>query len=326
MKGIQSGEPGDLVDNCTGEHRNSAASGEYYSFAPDNAVGTAIAYNSDGNMRVFASDMDWSLIAYRDKSPSAPSGWAAWNALDSGYTSTGRRMAAVNLQDNRQQVWVVKPNGDLQTKWQNTNGTWTAWITQSTAVTVKDVSASGGNGVTSHLFILGTDNVVYESHKIGDANSQWSSWISLGTLTAANALSAVFFSSVHQVFAVTNTAAWTAWDGGGGFNQLQSFGGSGFSSVGAGTVQDGRVSVFAFGGGSLQMRIRAADGSSWSSWSTANLPASNPPNVTSLISLSARPMTGGPERVIGVGSNGNIYTITETSAGVFSGPWTRFYL
>jgi len=322
LRGVQSGHG---FSDCVGQNGNNAANGEYFSFAPDNAVGTAIAYNADGRMRVFSSDMDWTLIAYRDKTTTDPSSaWTAWRAFDSGFTSSGRRMAAVNLEDNRQEVWVVKPSGELVTRWDNGGGAWSSWVSHGTPTTVKDVVATGGNGVRSHLFVLGTNNVVYVAYKTGASNSLWSSWASLGTVSGANALSAVYFSSVHQVFVVSNAGSWTAWGSQSGFTPLQSFGGSGFSSVGAGTLQDGRVSVFAFGSGSLQMRIRAANGSSWSSWSTAGLPLL-PANVTSFGSLSARVITGGPEQVVAVGNNGNIYTTWESSAGAFV-PWVRFYL
>src|SRR5262245_51952135 len=49
----------------------------------------------------------------------------------------------------------------------------------STEVAVTDVVATGGNGVKADVFMLGTNNVVSVTYKLGNASSYWSSWTAL---------------------------------------------------------------------------------------------------------------------------------------------------
>jgi V8-like Glu-specific endopeptidase len=314
--------------NCSGQTGNTASNGKYFYLAPDNTGGVALAYTGNGRMAVYASDLDWDLIAHRVKVTTDPgSNWLAWDALDAAFTPRGKRMAAVNIADNRQQVWAVTLGGQLQTKWQfAVDGSWSSWNVMSTPTDVKDVSASGGNGITTHVFTLGTDNVVRVASKLGDASSNWSSWTSLGTASGATALSAVAFSGLHQVFVVSPSGAQTTWGNGTSFGQLLSFDtvSGGFVSVAAGVLQDGRVNVVASSAsGVLDSRTRALDGSSWTPWTA--MPQANPARASGFTAMTTGRSTDGREQVVAVGTDGNIYTIWEVSGGSFSGSWVRFY-
>jgi hypothetical protein len=325
---VQSGHG---VENggCLGTNSNSAASGRGFSFAPDNAGGLATAHTSNGRMDVYATDKDWTLVGFREKTntdPSAP--WSAWDALDSRFSTGGRKMAATNLANNSQQVWVADAGLALKTKWQTClDGCWTGWVTQSTPVGVVDVAAAGDVNVITHLFMLGTDGSVRVSHKVGDSSSNWSAWQTLGTVSDATALSAVNFGGIFQVFvSSTSSGSLTAWGSGDSFTGLVPFGTStgGFRAIASGLLQDGRVSVFAIdGAGTFMDRIRAADGSSWTEWTA--LPQSNPVNTTGFVSLATGRLTDGREQILGVASNGEIYSIWQVGSASFSAAWLRFY-
>ncbi len=323
LVGIQSGHGS---GTCAGDDGNSGASGTWYSYAPDNAVGLATALTGNGRLRVFATDQDWSLVGYREKKTTDSSGpWTPWGPNDSAF-SGGRKMAAVNLADGRQQLFVVTSTGQVKTRWQSSvDGSFGSWSTMSMPTTVADIATTGGKNVPTHLFILGTDGSVRYTYKAGNASSNWSSWATIGTLTGAKSLSANTFGGVHQIYVVSSAGARTAWGGSASFTGLNDFGTvtGGFKTVGAGVLQDGRANAFAVStSGTLYGRIRGTDGN-WSAW--AAMPQGNPLLSTGFVTLATGRLTDGREQVFGVGSDGNVYTLWETSGGSFNGTWSRFY-
>ena len=320
---IQSGHGGG--GTCTGQSGNNAANGKWYSFAPDNAGGVAMARAGDGHLIAYASDLDWTLIATRQKqSTDANASWTEWQSHSSSF-SGGHKVAAVNLTDNRQQVFVVDGSGNIQTHNQLTvDGSWSGWGPMGNPVAVKDIVATGGSGVTTHVFILGTDNSVRVAFKTGGASSAWSSWNTLGTLSGATSLSAVFFGGIHQVFVGTSAGAFSTWGSGTGFGFFSGFDnpGSGVVSIGAGLLADGRVNVMAFNGSNqLMMRIRSSAGS-WTAWTS--MPQANPLRVVNMNTVTMGRLTDGRAQVLAIGSEGNIYQMSEGSPASF-GSWSRFY-
>ena len=185
--GVQSGHAG--AASCLGDRGNNAANGRLFSFAPDNAGGLATSYLTDGRPRVWATDKDWTLVAARNKvSTDASAGWNALDGFDSGFNG-GRKIAASNLQDNREVVWVMKSDGTLVHKWQTAlgGGFISTWAAHSTPTTIKNVAVTGGQGVRTQIFVLGTNNTIYTQYKSGDSNSAWTAWQSLGTQSGARA-------------------------------------------------------------------------------------------------------------------------------------------
>jgi hypothetical protein len=179
--------------------------------------------------------------------------------------------------------------------------------------------------VTTHIFILGTDNAVRVASKTGGAGSGWTSWLSLGTISNAQALGSVYFSGVHQIFVSSPAGVHTSLGVGTSFVALTAFGTStgGFSPIGAGLLQDGRVAVLAGdGAGTLKMRIRSSDGS-WTSWTTQ--PQANPFRTTGFASFSTGRLSDARLPVFGVGTDGNIYTIWQSGTESLSSTWVRFY-
>jgi V8-like Glu-specific endopeptidase len=320
---------------CAAPNGNVAATGASFSFAPDNAAGLAIAYTSNGRMRVYATDNDWSGILYRELANVGTSNkWTAWNSLDSSV-SNARAIAAVNLSDNRQQIFWADTSGNIKTKWENTlGGTWTSTSSFSSPVTVKQVAASGGNGVTSHVFTLGTDNHVRMTYR---SSSTWSTWKDLGAINlSGNGIAAVYFSGVHQVFVTEggpSAQAWTTWgNGSSGFGTISAFGNSssgyGWGTVGAGILQDGRVNVIASDAvsGTMQ-RVRGNDGV-WSPWQATalGLPGRSSYSINSIAMGHQRPADT-VENIVAVGDDGNIFVnaqLAPTFPNSF-GVWRRFY-
>jgi hypothetical protein len=238
-------------------------------------------------------------------------------------------MAALNLQDNRQQLFVVVFDGTLRSRWQQSlDGAWSGWVTMPTPVAIKDIATVGASGAVSQIFALGTDNQIYTQWKVGDASSAWSAWCALGGVTGAQALTAVKFGSVRQIFATGTSNIVTSWTGGAlacsNWVGLQNFGNGSFGAVTAGVISDGRVHVAVVNStGGLQRTIRAADGSAWSAWESLN---TNPANSSRFVTLTTANVLDGRAQIFGVGTDGNIYTSWELSpAGAFSGPWARFY-
>jgi len=313
---------------CVGTDGNTGANGRYFSFAPDNGGGIAANYTGNGRMTVYASDKDWTLVAVRNKlTTDASSNFTEWQAHDAAFPGGARKVAATNLQDNRQQVWVVNASGQLKTRWQTSvDGPWTAWSTQSTPTNVKDVAASGVSGVQTHLFILGTDNVVRYARKTS-SGANFGAWTNLGTMPSGLAISAAYLPSTgsHHVFAVNSSGAKVAWGGGGTFNTLQSFGTStgGFRAVGSGLLQDGRLSVMAVNGANALLKKTRSAAGVWSAWTA--MPQPNPPNTSGFVVLSMGRLSDGREQVFGIASNGEIYSIYEVSANSFTANWARFY-
>jgi hypothetical protein len=244
-------------------------------------------------------------------------------------------MAALNLTDGREQLFVIGSSGALNTSWFTTGGIWRAWESMATPVTLKDIATIGGNGVTSQIFALGTNNTVYTTYKVGDSLSDWSAWCSLGTVSGARGITAVRFGSTQQVFVAASTGAWTSWGSGNAcssFNSLRTFKGTDFYTIAAGRLQDGRVHVLAVPPNStnLQQRIRSADGTSWSAWKTVGM-GSPSSDATRLIDIALIRDTDSQEHIFvttGDASNagGEIFVTWETAtAGVFKSTWRRFY-
>ena len=314
---------------CAGMNGNVGASGTYFLYAPDNTAGVAAAKTSDGRLIVYASDKDWNFLGQRSALTIAQnSAYAPWTAFDNGFASGGR-MAAVNLQDNRQQVWTITSTGVLKTRWLNPNGTWSAWTTQPNTTTVKDVAATGGNNVKTHLFILGTDNSVKVQWKTGDANSAWSAPWTIGTVANAKNLSAVYIPSAatHQMFISDGAGASTAWGSAGSFTGLQSFtaNGTGIRAIGAGLLGDGRAKVVYAGSNGIYGRTRAANGSSWSNWTWMNVVLySNETGISGFGSFTFG-QQGGKAVLLAVTSEGEVVKSVEGSPDSFSSPWVRFY-
>jgi V8-like Glu-specific endopeptidase len=323
------------LSNCAGTEGNHASNGLYFAFAPDNAAGIATANTGNGRLVTFATDMDWTLVASRAQlTTSVGSAFSPWDANDSAFNFGGRRLTALNLQDNRIELFVVTSTGSVKTRWQNTvDGSWSGWVDNPVPVAVKDIAASGGNGNTSHLFVLGTDNSVRYTYKTGDSNSAWAGWSNLGAVPGATALSAVRFPSVHEVFVASNTTSVTAWGNGGSFTSLVDFGApaGGLKAIASGVLRDGRVSVMGYGPNGTTHRTRALDGSSWTGWNTAGLPTFLPtpiPNPNAFVSLSLGRGNGGSAKLFGIGSDGEIFTLDEQATADTFGDlngWRRFY-
>lgn len=307
-------------DGLTGEPVAARAADN---FAPENAGGLAITKRADGRPMVFASDKNWSLLSYREKvSTVANADWTPWQPFDTQFFG-GRRMAITSLRDGRQQVWVVDAAGTLRTSWETAvEGEWVVWGTQRVPTKVKDVVATGGN--TTHLFILGVDDVVRVAHKTGGANSGWSSWASLGKVPNARGLSAITFESVHQVFVASAAGAYTAWGNGRTFNRVMSDGNTaGVRSLAAGQLADGRIFVIASDDDTkLRLRGRNPDGT-WTAW--MDVPLANPGRTMGFDVLAVGKLTDGRVQFFGIGTDGKVYTVWEQTSGGLGSKWSRFF-
>ncbi len=322
--GIQSGNG---TSPCAGSNGNTAANGRMFAFAPDNPGGLATSYLSNGRNRVWATDRDWTLVAERSKvTTAANSDWTPWNAFDSAF-SNARKIAASNLEDNREVVWVINSAGVLRHKWQNSvGGSWTSsWSTQSTPTTIKDVAVTGGQGNRTQLFVLGTNNILYTTYKTGGSSSVWASWVNLGTQSGATAISAVRWSGMSVVFIASASGMVHTWGNDASFATPQSLGTSsgGFVAVSSGLLDDGRIHLQAVNGNGVYMTRTRLNSSSWSGWTTFGAP--NPINTTGFVSLATGRITDGRLHLLGIASNGEIYETWEEPSGGFRNVWTRFY-
>lgn len=327
IMGVQSAHPSSA--SCTGTSGPSSVNAEQFIWAPRNAGGAAVAYTGDGRMVVYASDKDRAHVGYRHTEPAAPNSQFTWwmqQALSSPTAGTNGRMAAVNLADNRQELWFVDSSGGLQTKWQTVvDGGWSAWTAQSTVVPVKDVAVSGGFGVTTHLFVLGTDNIVRVAWKTGDSNSAWSAWNAIGgpAVTNAKALTAVHFAGVHQMFVTGSNGMFTSWGASAPFGSQIGFGdplGTGLLGTAAALKTDGAVVLYATTSNGLFSRTRATSGS-WSNW--IQMVTATPFNSGGLTTLATGRHTDGRVRLLATGTNGELYSVETTP---FIGTsWINFY-
>jgi Trypsin len=324
---VNSGHTGQTDVVWSQDNANTATSAKQFAFAPDNAGGLAVAYTANGRTEVFASDIDWSLIGTRwQTTASGTSPWTEWRALDSAFAG-GRRMAALNLQDNRQELFVITSSGDLKTKWQTSlDGAWSGWADMAKPTQLKELAAIGGSGVVSQLFAIGTNNTVYTTYKTGDAGSAWSAWCSLGTVSGATAISAVLFSGIREIFITSSTGqmqtTWATSPACGNWVGMVGMGGANSRGVSSGLLADGRVHVVAATtAGGVSHRIRNNDGS-WTGW--AALGPAVPPNTNGFNNLVSGRLLDGREEIYTVAQNGEIYTTWEVG-GVFQ-PWVRFYL
>lgn len=326
---------------CDGANGNLASDGVMFAFAPDNAGALAAARTMNGRTIVYASDLDWNLVASRQHgSATAGSSFAPWTAFDSAPPPSRGRMTAVNLANGFQQLWMVDAQA-IKTRWQLCpDGCWTAWVNHATPAPILDLASSGGPGLRTHLFALDTSGRVWVSHKTGDWASLWSAWTVLGTRPGARAIAAVAFNGTNQVFVAyrdpggDSGGVQTAWGANGTYTSLRNFsccGGAGtwWRSVAAGVMQDGRVAVFgSLGNGNLLRSDRALDGSSWS-WTSMPQPFPGQSfGVPGFEVLAAARELDGKFRLIGI-ANGEVFSRVETtptgSGNATFGPWRRFY-
>jgi V8-like Glu-specific endopeptidase len=321
--GVNSWHSGVADATWTTANANLAAGAKYFINAPKKAAGVAVGYTGNGRMNVHATDMDGSLLATRWKlGTTNDSGWTEWRDLDSSLAGL-RKIAALNVQNGRQELFVLFANGNFKTKYQTAvDGGWSEWTSMTKPAALKDVVAIGKNGLLPQIFALGTNNQVYTTWKTGGHDSPWSDWCSLGTVTDAVSLGAVLFGSTRQVFVATSTGQMkTAWSGAfacADWVAFQNFGGSGFRAAAAGTLKDGRVQAFGvLSDGSLQRRVRESNGS-WSNWEgfIGAAPTSGGP-----VSLVAGNLPDGSSQLFSVTQNGEIYSADENVP-----TWNRFYL
>lgn len=308
---------------------NTIAPSLYFANAPDNAFGITATYGSTGRMHVFATDLDWPLVADRIKTSDDPnSTWTPWSGFDSRALN-GRKIAAATLNDQRQDVFMINASGQLLERWESTlGGAWaSSWKTLPTPSPIKDIAALGG--VVTQLFVLATDGNVYASNKTAGANSPWSSWCNLGFVADAVSLSAIEFRDesgglVRQLFVASNAGVQTAWTNQytcSNWNSLRSFGNVPIKEVAAGLLQDGRVHVWGLSiFNVLQDRVRSSTG--WTSWSSVSVQSPNSLGFTDL--FSAR-ISDGREQLFGI-SNGEIWTTWELTPNSFAPQWRRFYI
>jgi hypothetical protein len=307
---------------------NRAASAKFFAFAPQNAAGLSVGYKSDGRIQVYASDSDLDRVGTRWKVDTSVGGaWKEWQPHENTFWGA-RKMTAFNLQDNRQDLVVINADGYVYTRWEmSLDGTWSNWVNMPTPVLLKDIAAIGKSGVVTQLFALGTNNTVYTQYKLGDANSNWSSWCSLGSVSSATSIAALRYGSTNQVFVSSSSGAMqTTWSSSGNtcadYRAFTSFAGSGFRAVSAGQLADGRLHVQAVTmTGALQERVRSLGGV-WSGWLTWTQP--RPQNITGFTLLATARLPNGAEQIFAIGDTGEIFTSQE-SGGAF-GPWQRFYL
>lgn len=303
---------------------NFGASAESFAFAPDVAMGLAAAKTRDGRMQWFVSDRDWSLIATRWKTTAdANSPSSAWQAFDSRHAGV-TRLAAVNLEDGRIQVFAVKNTGELTSRWQLEDD-WSEWQAHPTGRDFWTVAAAGGHGKRTHLCTLRMNGLVECARKTGDASSAWSDWTTIGTLRGATHLSAVRFADVTQVVVAVGGSLYSAWTTeSGGWTQLSYFATvpehAAATGLAATTVADGRAAVYVTrAGGVIERMVRAHDGSRWSDWEVV---ASG---TLEFEALGLGQLTDGRLQAVAI-ADGELYTAWETSTangGLTS--FVRFY-
>lgn len=322
---------GNAYTDSTG---NTAAGAKWFIDAPWRAQGIAVSNSVHGNLQVFASDaLTDSVTSKWRTGTSATSPWTQWRQKEA-MTAPGS-MAAVNLEDGRQHVWVLTTSGGVtiaRAKYETTAGVaWSSWATHPLPTfVVTDIAAAGGTGANTALYALSSTGVVYETHKLGNATSSWSTWQSLGTVSGATSLAAVRFGSTYQVFVANSTGIHTTWaNTPGSYGTISSLvSTSGVTALGAGVLSDGRVDLILGKDVGTQYMVRAASGSSWSSPSTVCY--GNAQSMSGSLSqgsyeqIASGTLPDGKQQLFAT-RGGETFTCQEGAGGVFN-RWERAHV
>lgn len=291
-------------------------------------INPCVARTSDGRLELFAIGNTGFLYHNYETSPGGA--WSGWNALGTSsnvWTKVGLPTVGVNA-DGRLEVFIIGTDGSVNHNYQKVAGSsaatnWSGFsVLQASFVSQTSRLAAGrmANG-SLHLYVIGTDSVVYHTYQ---SSGGWTSWGSLGGVGLAycDMAAASEQDGREEVFLMGGNGAlyhtWQTAPNGTNWNGLASLGGS-FSPAGrfaVGTNPDGRLEAFAIGN----------DGIAYHAWETAsNSPASwsNWSSLGGTWETDSKPVVAadqnGALEVFLVGSGGNLFHNYQTSGGSWSG-------